>query len=218
MPRSWSRSCSHWNHGQPFPAALIACLWSGCEGQEINHPGLHTVHRPGDLHGARGFELGDDGTTTVDPGHGELDILPSDRVNEDVVLRRALALIRGGIHRRLDLREQAGEVAELDPIDGALDRTARRVPHHQHDLRTGYLACEFHTTEDVVVGDVGGHARVEAVADPQVHDRLGGRARGNATDDSGLAKFIPCTNLRLDDCIVLGVLSLVAAPRAVFDY
>src|SRR5262249_44351660 len=129
------------------------CLWLGCGGKEIYRRRLQVVHRPGDLDGALGLERGNCGTTAVNPGHGELDILPSDRVDEGVVLDGTLALIRGGIHSRPDLREQAGEVAELDPVDGALDRAAGRVAHHQDDLRTDDLAGELDASEDVVVGD-----------------------------------------------------------------
>src|SRR2546427_5487000 len=117
----------------------------------MDHRCLQVVHRPGDLNGARGLELGDDCTTAADLGHGELDIRSRYCVDEAVVLRGALALIRGGIHRRLDLGEQAGEVAQLDPVDGTLDRAAPGVAHHQHDLRAVYLAGELHATEGVVV-------------------------------------------------------------------
>src|SRR5882724_7619549 len=180
---SWSRTRRARPRCRPSPAALIAGLSPGCRGEEMDHRRLQVVHRPGDLNGARGLELRDDGTAAADLRHGELDILQRHRVDEAVVLRGALALIRGSIHRRLDLGEQAGEVAELDPVDGTLDRAARGVAHHQHDLRAGYLAGELHATEDVVVGDVAGHAGVEHVADAEVHDRLGGRAGVDAAQD-----------------------------------
>src|SRR5258707_734929 len=54
---------------------------------------------------------------------------------------------------------------------------------HQHELRAGYLAGELHATEDVVVGDVTGHAGVKHVADAEVHDRLGGRAGVDAAQE-----------------------------------
>src|SRR5262249_53902846 len=52
-----------------------------------------------------------------------------------------------------------------------------------HALRAGDLARELHASDDVVVGDVAGHARIEAVADAQIHDRLGGRTRVDAAQD-----------------------------------
>src|SRR5438445_12690410 len=149
----------------------------------MDHRRLQVVHRPGDLDGARGLELGDDCTTAADLSHGELDILARHRVDEAVVLRGALALIRGGIHRRLDLGEHAREVAQLDSVNGTLDRAACGVAHDQHDLRAGYLAGELHATEDVIVGDVAGHAGVEHVADAEVHDRLGGGAGVDAAQE-----------------------------------
>ena len=53
--------------------------------------------------------------------------------------------------------------------------------------RTTFAPATLHAnsmlSEDVVVGDVAGHARVEGVADTQVHDGLGGRARVDAAQD-----------------------------------
>src|SRR5262249_31734413 len=89
----------------------------------------------------------------------------------------------GGFHSRLDLCEQAGEVAEFDAIDSALCRAAGRVAHHQDDLRADDLTGVLDASEDVVVGDVAGHARVEHVADAEVHDRFGGRAGVDAAQE-----------------------------------
>jgi hypothetical protein len=86
----------------------------------------------------------------------------------DAVDRRA--------HRRLDLLQKAGEVSQFGIVDGALDRAAGGVPHHQDHLRAGQLASELHAAEDVVVGDIAGDAAVEDVADAEIHDRLGRRS------------------------------------------
>jgi len=68
-------------------------------------------------------------------------------------------------------------VAELHPIDRALDGAAGGVTHDENEPGTRRGAGEFEAPEQVVIGDVARNARVEGVADPGVEDDLGWRAR-----------------------------------------
>jgi len=85
------------------------------------------------------------------------------------------------------------------------------MPHHQQDLRSGDLARKLHAPEDVVVGDVTGDARIEAVADAKIHDRLGGRAGIDAAQDhcGGILTFGAC--LLLGEVVVRGLLAKAEA-------
>jgi hypothetical protein len=84
--------------------------------------------------------------------------LPCHRVYKTIVLAGTFALIFGCVHGRAYLGKQPREISEPYVVDRTLDRATCRMPHYEHDLCSGYLACEFHTSEDVVVSDVSSHA------------------------------------------------------------
>ena len=133
--------------------------------KEFELPRFEVVHRSDDLDRARFFEVGQYGAATMDVGDSQLDILSGHRVHKAIVLGGPVALILGGLHGGAYLGEQAREISKPYVVDCALDRPARRMPHHENDLGTRYLAREFHASKDVVVGDVSRHARIEAIAD-----------------------------------------------------
>src|SRR5688572_14567242 len=139
---------------------------SAASAEKLDLPRIQVVHRSDDLDGTRALEILEHRTAAMNVLHRKLDVLTRHRVHEVVVLCRALAPIFGCAHGGTDLAEQCGEIAELHVVDRTLYGSAGRVSHHQNDLRTGDLAPELHAPDDVVVGDVAGHAHVEGIAYP----------------------------------------------------
>src|SRR5262249_37941210 len=127
-----------------------------------------------------GLELAQHRALLAYVGHRQFDVLSRHRVHECQVLRSAFALERGGHHRRANLEEQSREVAQLDVVDGALDRAAGRVATDQDYLCASYIAHELHAAEDVLVCNVASHAGVEDVADAEVQNDLCGCSRIDA--------------------------------------
>src|SRR4030095_13268307 len=151
--------------------------------EKIHYPCFQVVHRPGDLDRAFRLEFCQHSALLTNVADRQLDVFLRHSVNEGGVLRRLVALEYGRLHRRFDLREQACEVAQLDIVDGALDRATGGVAHHQDDLGTRHLAGKFHAAQDVFVCDVAGHADIEDIADPEIHDHFGRRSRVDAAKD-----------------------------------
>jgi hypothetical protein len=83
----------------------------------------------------------------------------------------------------VNLGKQPGEVSELNVVDRAFDGAARRVTHDECDFRARHLARELHAAQNVVIRNIARNARVEDVADAQVHDCLGGRAGIDTAQD-----------------------------------
>ena len=108
-----------------------------------------------------------DGAPHVAFGHG---------VDKLRVLAGALARKGCRADGGLDLLQQAGEVPELSLVNRTLDGAAGRMSHDEDQLGAGDSAGELEAAEGVIVGNVAGHARVEAVANADVEDDLS-RAR-----------------------------------------
>src|SRR5688572_11328477 len=191
------------------PPALAASA------EKLDLPSLQVVHRSHDLDGTRAFKILEHGAAAMNGLHRKLDVLTRDRVYEVVVLCRTLATIFGCAHGGAYLAEQGGEISELHVVDRTLYGSAGRVSHHQNDLRTGHLAPEFHAPDDVVVGDVAGHAHVEGIAYTQVHDRLGGGAGIDAAQYHCRGVLAFGARLLLSEVIVRRLLAQAEALIAV---
>ena len=89
------------------------------------------------------------------------------------------------VHRRLDLGEQAGEVAQFHVVHRALDGAAIGMADDGNQFCAGNFAGEFHAAEDVVIQHVAGDARAENVADALVQNDFDGLARIQAAQDHG---------------------------------
>ena len=137
----------------------------GASTEEFEQPRFDVVHRSDNPDRTRAFQVGQNGTAAMDVCYCQLDILACHRIYKTIVLGRAFALILGRLHGRADLGEQPGEISELRIVDRALDRAT--TPCARSPARPSHpLACrQLHTPEDIVVGDIAGHARIEAVSD-----------------------------------------------------
>ena len=84
------------------------------------------------------------------------------------------------ITRRIDcrpyLRQQAGQMPKLRPVNGTHDRAAFGMAHHQNDFGTCHLAGKLHAAKKIVIRDVARDSGVENIPHPQVHEYLGGCA------------------------------------------
>ena len=87
--------------------------------------------------------------------------------------------------RRLEVLEQRRDIAELDIVDGALDRAAGVVPEHDNRLGALDLGCIFEAADNIRVDDVAGDARAEHIADAQVENQFGRNAGIDAADNGG---------------------------------
>src|SRR5712691_13415761 len=94
------------------------------------------MHRSGDLQLPSVDERLDDRTALGQARRRQASVRLGDLLNQRIVMRVAVAvrLVQRG-ERRLKVLEQRRDIAELDTIDGALDRAAKIMP--QHDDRLG---------------------------------------------------------------------------------
>ena len=107
-------------------------------------------------------------------------------IHEVVILGGAGLDVRGdGINRGFDLGQEAGEIAEVDVIDGALDGAAVGVANDDDEFGPGDLAGEFHAAEDVIVEDIAGDAGAKDIAHALIKDNLAGLTGIEAAQDHG---------------------------------
>src|SRR5215831_14143339 len=86
---------------------------------------------------------------------------------------------------RLHLLKQAGEVAEVNAVACAFNRSATGVAHNDNELRPRNFAGKFQASNQIGVGDVAGDASVEEVSNAGVENELGRRTGINAAQEGG---------------------------------
>lgn len=132
-----------------------------------------------------GDHVFEDRALLADVFHLQEDIVDGDGFDEGGILGGAFAfdLLLGLDDGRLDALEQAGEVAELDFVDGSIHRAARVVTDDGDELGSDDFAGEFQAAEDVVIDDVARDPCVEDVPEALVKDQFGGGAGIEAVDN-----------------------------------
>ena len=131
--------------------------------EEIDDARSQIVHRTGDLDGTIRLHFGEHRTALANVGHRDFYIFARDGINKRIILRRPLAGIRGCRYCGFYFRQQAREIAEFGIVNGALNRTARRMAHDPNHLCPGEFTGKLHTAKDVGVFDITCHATVKDV-------------------------------------------------------
>src|SRR5690606_31447759 len=137
----WSWSCLHWMSQNVLVRMLpgptlrdrkktvrLSGAATPCTSvEELHNGGLQIVHGPGNLDFTPRLELAEHRALLAYGVHRHFNILSRHRVHEGRVARRAFAREPGCRDGGTNSCQESREVAQLDVVDGTLDRAAGRV-------------------------------------------------------------------------------------------
>ena len=129
------------------------------------------------------------------------------------------AIISGhGGHRRLDVGQRLGEVAQDNIVTGPFDGTAFGVTKNDDQPSTRGCAGKFQTAEDIVVDKVSRNACTEDIANALVEYQFIGRPRVNAAHNGDKRKLAAARRLDLLHEVAFEHVSLDKSGVALFEH
>lgn len=146
---------------------------------------MNVIETTGDREFVCVDHLLEDGASVVDVPHRKVHVGFCDAIDKRFVLRRAISCLLGPEDSGAKFLDHAGQVAHLEIIARALDRTTACVAEQEDKLGAGDFARELHAAEDVFVDKVSRNPNAEDVAEPLIKNELCTYAAIDAAQDRG---------------------------------